>query len=364
MQIETLSVVGYEKVFKATLAGGLISLIAIHNTKRGPALGGIRFHPYADEGAALYDVTHLAEAMTYKAALADLPLGGGKAVILGDPHTQKTKEVLEAFGFFVDSLKGQYITAKDVGMTLEDLDLINSQTKYVAGTTKGGSGDPSAMTAYGVYQGMKACAQFLWKDSHLKEKRIIIQGLGGVGWELARLLKEEGGILFASDVHSSLVEKAVCEIGIEAIPPESAMRTTADIFAPCALGQVITARTISQLSAHKIRVIAGSANNPLSHEQADGWRLHRELFLYAPDYVINAGGLINVACEWEGYHAAKARQKTERIYPVLLEIFKRSKKEDRPTSLIAHEMALAKVRHAFYSSSPCPPIFKKQTSLS
>jgi len=344
MKLEPLSVIGFEQVVKAQLTDQVYSLIAIHNTNRGPALGGVRFYPYPDEMAALYDVTHLAETMTYKAALADLPLGGGKSVLVGDPKKVKTPELMKKFGLFVEELHGQYITAKDVGVTLADLDIVATQTKHVAGTTSGGSGDPSMMTAYGVYQGMKACADFFWKNSDLKGKKITIQGLGGVGWELARLLKEAGAIVMACDINPLIVEKGVRELGIEALLPTECFNVTADIFSPCAMGQVINARTISQLSAHGIKIIAGSTNNALSHEQADGWRLHRELFLYAPDFVINAGGLINVACELTGYDATQARAKTEKIYSILLEIFKRSKKEDRPTSLIAHEMALEKVR--------------------
>lgn len=344
MKLEPLSVIGFEQVVKAQLTDQVYSIIAIHNTKRGPALGGVRFYPYQDELAALYDVTHLAETMTYKAALADLPFGGGKSVIVGDPKTIKTPELMEKFGRFVEALQGKYITAKDVGVTLDDVDIIATQTKHVAGTTKGGSGDPSLMTAFGVYQGIKACAEFFWKNSHLKGRRVVVQGLGGVGWELARLLKEEGSLILACDLNPLIVEKAVREMGIETVLPSECMTVAADIFAPCALGQVIQARTISQLSAHGLKIIAGAANNPLNHEQADGWRLHRELFLYAPDFVINAGGLINVACELSGYDVIKARHQTEKIYSILLEIFRRSKKEDRPTSLIAHEMALEKVR--------------------
>ncbi len=339
-----LEIPGFEQVVQTQLEGEIPAIIAIHNTKKGPALGGVRFYPYPHVDAALKDVLNLAEAMTYKAALADLPLGGGKAVILGDPQKVKTRELLESFGDFVEKLGGKYITAKDVGMKLEDLDIIAERTSFVSGTTQGGSGDPSPMTAYGVYQGIKACATYVWKNASLQGLRIVVQGLGGVGWEVARLLREEGGVVYACDVNQDLLRKGSQKLEIIPFDPITLLNQTGDIFTPCAMGEVVNARVIPHLRKNGIRVIAGGANNQLSHEQADGWRLHRERILYAPDYVINSGGLINVACELEGYDAHKARQKTEKIYSVLLEIFEQSRRQDKPTVLIAHELALKRLR--------------------
>ncbi len=343
MPIETLSVSGYEKVIKTQLDGGLTSIIAIHNTKRGPALGGIRFYPYASEKEALTDVLHLAEAMTYKAALAGLSLGGGKSVIIGDPQKHKTPELLKSFGKFVDSLEGTYITAKDVGVKLADIDTIATVTRNVAGTTLGGSGDPSFMTAYGVYQGLQAGLHDIYGDSSLKNKKMIIQGLGGVGWHLAKILVEKSAVVSATDIDEKVLGLAVNELGITSFSPEELSQIKGDVFAPCAMGGVITARMIPQLRHSGIKLVAGSANNQLSQEQADGWRLHRERILYAPDYVINSGGLINVACELTGYQEAKAKKMTEQIKPTLEEIFNRAKKEDRPTCLIAREMAMERI---------------------
>lgn len=345
MKIETLDTKDYEKVVKTTLKEGVCSFIAVHNTKRGPALGGIRFYPYATEKEALDDALNLARAMTYKASLAQLPLGGGKAVIMGDPKKIKSPELLKTYGEFVNALEGKYITAKDVGVTLKDMNTISQTCKYVAGTTKGGSGDPSLMTAFGVYHGLRAASQFLWNTPSLKNRKVLIQGLGGVGWALAKHLLDDGAEIWATDTDSIILKHAVLELGIKPASPDELFHTPLEIYSPCAMGQIIDARSIPHLRSSGIRLIAGAANNQLTHEQADGWRLHRERILYAPDYVINAGGLINIACELDGfYDSARAKRLTEKIYSVLLEIFLKSKKEDRPTALIAQEMALQNIR--------------------
>lgn len=337
-----IKVPGYEKVVKVTLTPEVDSIIAIHNTKRGPALGGVRFYPYINKEAALADVLNLAKAMTYKAALAGLKLGGGKAVIIGDPRKVKTTEVLYAFGEFVDSLQGEYITAKDVGVKLKDLDIISQKTSFVAGTTKRGSGDPSFMTAYGVFQGIKAAAFYLWKNSSLAHQRVIVQGLGGVGWEVARYLKKEGAVVLATDTDPLILKQAVEELSVNPLSLEGWKETQANIFSPCALGGIINRQTIPLLKKNGIQIIAGSANNQLLSEK-DGLALQESKVLYAPDYVINAGGLINVACELKGYDADKARQMTEAIYQVLIEIFKRADQEKCPTNVIADEMAVERI---------------------
>lgn len=344
MHTKTLSVPGFEKVVEATLASGIKSIVAIHSTKLGPALGGVRFYSYSNHREALEDVCRLAEAMTYKAALADLPLGGGKAVIIGDPHQVKTIPLLEDFGCFVDSLGGSYLTAKDVGVTVKDLAIIARKTTHVTGTElKGSSGDPSPITAFGVYQGMLGAAQFVWGDASLRGKQIIVQGLGGVGWETAHYLVKEDAEVLAIEIDSGLLQAAKNELGIQPLPADSWELTEADIFCPCALGAVVHEKNIPKLAQNGIRIIAGGANNQLEDEERDGQLLHETGILYAPDYVINAGGLINIACEIEGYNADKARKMTQKIRTVLLKIFGRSQKENRSTALIAHELALEKM---------------------
>lgn len=342
---KTLPVPGFEKVVETTLTSGIKSIIAIHNTKLGPGLGGIRFYPYATEKEALEDVCRLAEAMTYKAALAGLSLGGGKAVIIGDPRKVKKTALLEDFGSFIDSLGGNYITAKDVGVTVKDMAIIARKTSHVTGTElKGSSGDPSPMTAYGVYRGMQAASQFLWQDPSLKGKRVIVQGLGGVGWETARYLVREEVDVLATEVNEKLLIHATDQLGIQPLPLDAWDSTPGEVFCPCALGAVVHSRNISQFAKNGIRIIAGGANNQLEDEIKDGRQLHEEGVLYAPDYIINAGGLINIACELEGYNPEKARQMTDRIYTVLIEIFERSRRENRPTSEIADQMALERLR--------------------
>ena len=337
-----ISIPSHERVVKAELAPGIFSIIAIHNTARGPALGGLRFFPYANDEDALKDVLSLSEAMSYKAALADLPLGGGKAVIMGDPEKIKSPELLLAFADFVNILEGKYITAKDVGLKLEDLDTIATRTKFVAGTTKGGSGDPSPMTAYGVFCGIKAAAQYVWKTDSVKGLRVFVEGLGSVGYELARLIAKEKGVVYGYDLHPEVITRAQEELGL--IPMDPKKWAHFDLWSPCAMGGVVQAHNIPQLSRHGVRVVAGAANNQLSNEQADGWRLHREWVLYAPDYIINSGGLINVATELQGYDRKKVMQKVEKIGPLLLEIFARARKEDHPTTYISHAMALERLR--------------------
>jgi len=347
MKIEEIKVEGYEKVFKAELVPGVNAIIAVHNTKMGPSLGGCRFYNYKTEQDALTDVLRLSEGMSYKSAMADLPLGGGKSVIIGDPKTQKSEELLEAFGEFVESLGGAYITAKDVGIGLQDMDIIARKTKHVRGTSaKESSGDPSPVTAFGVFQGIRASAQFKWGSPSLKDRTVIVQGLGHVGLETAKHLIEDGATVLATDINEEALSKAQKNHGIKPIGVNDWASTKADIFCPCAMGAVLNEHTISQLAANGIQIVAGGANNQLQDMQADGQRIKDAGILFAPDYIINAGGVINITCEIKGYSSSKAVEMTSKIFDTTLAIFERAKKEDKPTAFVSLEMAREKLELA------------------
>lgn len=345
MEIKELNIPGYEKVIETVLPGDVISIIAVHNTKLGPALGGLRFYPYASREEGLTDVLRLSEGMSYKSAMANLPLGGGKAVIIGDPKKVKSRELLLGMGEFVDSLGGKYITAKDVGIGVEDLDIIATKTKFVKGTSdKNSSGDPSPTTAYGVYKGMKAAAKFRWGDDSLKGKSVIVQGLGHVGYGVAKFLAEEGAVLLGTDISEEAMNKARTELGMTILDANGWKTTQADIFCPCAMGAILNKETIPALEKNGIQVVAGGANNQLLDMIKDGERIKAAGILYTPDYVLNAGGIINIECELEGaYSQEEALKKTDHIYDILLEIFERAQKEDRPTAVISLDMAREKL---------------------
>jgi leucine dehydrogenase len=345
MQLTDLNIPGYEKVVEAEIAPGVKSIIAVHNTKFGPALGGLRFFPYHSREDALTDVLRLSEGMSYKSALANLPLGGGKAVIIGDPKKVKTRALLEAMGEFVNALNGMYITAKDVGIEVEDLDIIATRTKFVRGlSTKDSGGDPSPVTAYGVYKGIKAAAMSRWGSDNLRGKKIIIQGMGHVGYGVAKMLHEEGTTLFVTDLDQKALDRAEKELNANVLRPDQWTEIKADIYCPCAMGATVNKQTIAKLKENGVQIIAGGANNQLLDVMKDGERLKDADITYAPDFVINAGGIINIACELQhSYDQQEALQKTNHIYDVLLEIFERAKKENRPTAIIATEMAREKL---------------------
>lgn len=344
MKIKEIKVQNYEQVVETRLPGGVTSIISIHNTKMGPSLGGCRFYQYKTHQDALTDVLRLSEGMSYKSAMAGLPLGGGKAVIIGDPQKVKTEELLLAFGEFVDSLGGKYITAKDVGMEVADLDIVARKTKYVRGTSaKNSSGDPSPVTAFGVFQGIRAAAQFKWANPSVKGKTVIVQGLGHVGLETAKHLLEEDAVVLATDINETTLKNAQKNYGIKPLGLNDWLTTKADIFCPCALGAVLNEQTIPKLAASGIQIVAGGANNQLKDMIRDGERLKNAGILYAPDYIINAGGVINVACEINGYSSRKALEMTARIYDTTLSIFERARRENRPTALVSLEMAQEKL---------------------
>lgn len=318
-----------EVIFCQNKDVGLRAIIAIHDTTLGPALGGTRMWPYKTEEEALLDALRLSRAMTYKAAAAGLNLGGGKAVIIGDPKKDKSEALFRAFGRFVESLKGRFITGEDVGIDVNDIEYMYMETRYVSGLSPahGGGGDPAPVTAFGVLQGMQACVQEKLGRDSLKGLSVAVQGLGHVGFNLAARLLDEGAHVIGTDIDPEKVERARSELKIEIVNPEEIYDVDAHIFAPCALGAVLNDQTIPRM---RFKIIAGAANNQLE-EDRHGVELHRRGILYAPDYVINAGGLINVYVELEGYDRERALRMTRGIYYNLRRVFDISKRENIPT---------------------------------
>jgi leucine dehydrogenase len=321
---------------------GLKAIIAIHDTTLGPALGGIRTWPYCSEEDALLDVLRLSEGMTYKAAIAGLNIGGGKAVIIGDPTREKREALFRSFGRFVNSLNGRYITAEDVGTTVKDMVQIHRETCFVTGLPRstGGSGDPSPLTALGVYQGMRACCQACFDSKSLQGRTVAVQGVGKVGAILVRHLTQVGARVVACDVSRQAAEKIRCDPGVELVEPDQIFEVECDVFAPCALGAVINDETIPKL---RCAIIAGCANNQLA-ELRHGNELHRRGILYAPDYVINAGGLINVASEVSDYDDYEARRRTIAIYDTARRVIDLSRVERVPTHVAAWQLATARLK--------------------
>lgn len=329
---------GYEQVvFCSDDRSGLRAIIAIHSTALGPALGGTRFYPYATEDDALVDVLRLAKGMTYKAAAAGLDLGGGKAVIIGDPRRIKSEELLRAYGRFVETLGGRYITAEDVGTALDDMDLVRRETRWVTGCsfTYGGSGDPSPVTAFGVLQGIKACLLEAFGEPSLKGRTVAVQGVGKVGHALCGYLVEEGADVTIADVDVDNLARAVSDYAVETTELGSVHKIETDVFAPCALGSVVNDDTISEF---RCKIIAGAANNQLARPE-HGDKLRDLGILYAPDFVINAGGLINVEDELRGYDRNRAMKRVEGIYKQLQHIFTMAREHNLSTARAAEEYA-------------------------
>jgi leucine dehydrogenase len=353
---------GHEQVVCGSdAASGMRAIIAVHSTRRGPALGGCRMWPYEDTNEALTDVLRLSQGMSYKHAMADIGRGGGKAVIFGDPRRDKTPELLQAFGKFVDEFAGRYITAEDVGMSAEDLVLISEYTEHVAGlpTEFGGSGDPSPFTALGVLHGIVSAVafragiaapvrfslmdhQFVEPPQVLEGVRIAVQGVGQVGGELCRFLKQVGAELIVTDVRDAYVARVCDRFGATAVRPDAIYDVEADVFAPCALGSVLSPSSVNRLKAG---IVAGSANNQLASPDV-AHLLHDCGILYAPDYVINAGGVINISYERETYDNARAAAHVSRIGEQLTDIFHRARLEDTNTAAIADEIAQRKLQAA------------------
>ncbi len=314
---------------------GLSAIIAIHSTALGPALGGCRMWDYVNDAAALTDVLRLSRGMSYKNALADLPWGGGKSVILGNAKSGKTPAMMRAMGRFVDSLGGRYIVAEDVGTTPEDMAEIATQTKHVRGV-KGIGHDPSPGTAYGVFKGIEASARHRLGATDLKGIRVAVQGLGHVGYDLARQLRAAGAILTVADIDGAAVARAESELGARAVGLDAIYDADVDIYAPCALGATVNDETVDRLKAS---VVAGSANNQLAEDQ-HGNRLAERGILYAPDYVINAGGVIHIYHEGPEYDRETAFAHIARIGVTLTDIYRRSESEGVATHVAADRLAL------------------------
>ncbi len=321
---------------------GLKAIIGIHNTTLGPALGGTRMWNYKNEAEALKDVLRLSRGMTYKSAITGLNLGGGKAVIIGDAKTQKNDALMRKFGEYVNSLGGKYITAEDVGMETRDMDIIREVTPYVTGISeeKGGAGNPSPITAYGVYMGMKAAAKYRFGADDLKGKTILVQGVGHVGETLVKHITEDGANVIINDINKENLERVAKKYNATIYEDLDIYGLDVDIYAPCALGATINDDTINRLKA---KVIAGAANNQLQDEIKHGKMLKEKGIAYAPDFLINAGGIINVYAELVGYDKEEIIKKTENIYNTTLDIFNLSDKENITTYQAAYNMAQQRI---------------------
>lgn len=317
---------------------GYRGIIAIHDTSLGPALGGTRFWDYASDTEAVVDVLRLARGMTYKAAVAGLNLGGGKSVIVGDNKTTHREMIMRAHGRAVESLGGRYITAEDVGTSVEDMDYIHMETGHVVGMA-GKSGDPSPVTAFGTYRGIKACALKRYGTDALEHRSVVIQGAGHVGYFLAQDLREEGAKVFIADIDESKVDRCVEELGCESVGADEVYDVDADVFAPCALGAIINDDTIPRLN---VDIVAGAANNQLKRQHHAKLLQDREI-LYAPDYVINAGGLINVYSELAGWSLERSKRKAGEIYRTLLHIFEIAEDAGLTNAEAADEVAIRRV---------------------
>ena len=333
-------------VFCSDDKSGLKAIIAVHNSNLGPALGGCRMWPYASEEEAVRDVLRLSRGMTYKSAMANLKLGGGKSVIIGNPRTQKTPELLAAFARALENLNGRYIAAEDSGTSVADMKYMAQFTAHVAGIvdkpTDGGtrSGDPSPATAYGTFVGIKAAVKERFGRDSLEGLRVAVQGVGNVGFDLAHQLKEAGASLWVTDIHRDSLTRAAAELGATVVAPDEIFGLDVDVFAPCALGAILNDHTIPLLKA---QIVAGASNNQLA-EARHGLELMKRGILYAPDYVINAGGIIDVYHERIGFDRAALVKHVEGIHDNLMEIFERARKEERPTGEVADAIAEERFR--------------------
>jgi leucine dehydrogenase len=323
---------------------GLKAIIAVHNTVLGPALGGTRMWNYATEEEALNDVLRLSRGMTFKAAITGLKLGGGKAVIIGDAKTQKNEALMRSFGKFVQTLGGKYITAEDVGMGTEDMVYIKKETNYVTGlpVEMGGNGNPSPITAYGVYMGMKAAAQFTWGNNSLAGKKVLVQGTGNVGETLIDYLTKEKAIVYVNDISEERVKTIVAKYNAIAVSG-NIYAEEVDIYAPCALGATLNSETIPQLCC---AIVSGAANNQLLDEQVHGQMLKDRGIVYAPDFLINAGGIITVYAEVAGYNMQKTMEETAKIYDTTLNILNTAKEQNITTAQAALNVAMARIEEA------------------
>jgi leucine dehydrogenase len=339
MTISQMTQMGHEQlVFCHDQSSGYRGIIAIHDTTLGPALGGTRFWNYANEEEAVTDALRLSRGMTYKNAVAGLNLGGGKAVIIGDNRTTRREMIFRAHGRFVESLGGRYITAEDVGTGTADMDFVHMETNHVAGL-ENKSGDPSPVTARGVFRAIQASAMARWGSESVKGRTVIVQGLGSVGLNLSRELHAAGAKLVVTDIDRARVERAVSEFSARAVDPAAIYSQAGDIFAPCALGGIINDETLPQL---KVEIVAGAANNQLL-EQRHGDDLEARGMLYAPDYVANAGGVINVYGEVAGWTRDRALRKADEIFDTTLGVFEIAKEFAIPTYVAADRLAVRRI---------------------
>jgi leucine dehydrogenase len=337
---DTISSMGHEQlVLCHDPAAGYRGIIAIHSTVLGPALGGTRFWNYASDDESVVDALRLARGMTYKNAVAGLNLGGGKSVIIGDNKTADRELIFRAHGRFVESLGGRYITAEDVGTSTADMDYVHMETDYVSGLA-GRSGDPSPVTAHGVFRAIQASAKERWGSDDISGRTISIQGCGHVGYFLAKELHEAGAKLIVTDIDAERIKRVVTEFGARAVGTDEIYAVAADIFAPCALGAIINDKTIPLL---KVEIVAGAANNVLLEER-HGDALEAKKILYAPDYVANAGGVINVYSELAGWTSARAFRKADEIYDTILKVFAIAKSDKVPTYVAADRLAEQRIR--------------------
>ena len=344
--ISQMSTMGHDQIlFCSDNETGLKAIIAIHDTTLGPALGGTRMWVYNNELEALHDVLRLSRGMTYKNAISNLALGGGKAVIIGDSKTMKSEALFRRFGKFVDSLAGNYITAEDVGISPSDMVWVSKETKHVVGLP-GKSGDPSPVTAFGTYMGMKACSKLRYGSDSLEGKKFLVQGVGHVGEYLVDYLSKEGAEIFISDIHEDTISRISQSYGATHIDLNDVYDVAMDIYAPCALGGTLNDDTISRL---KCGIVAGAANNQLKDENIHGKALLEKDILYAPDFAVNAGGVINCFSEVKGLSSEWALKKAEDIYHTIFDIVKRSKDENIPSHIIAMQMAQEKIDKAHQS---------------
>ena len=337
--VRDMTLMGHEQVvFCQDSETGLKAIIAIHDTTLGPALGGTRMWNYDNESDALNDVLRLSRGMSFKAAISGLELGGGKAVIIGDSRTEKTEALMRKFGQYVESLGGKYITAEDVGMSTKDMEYVHMETKYVTGIPEsmGGSGDPSPVTAFGVYMGMKASANYKWGSNNLEGKTVVVQGIGHVGENLVKHLLKEGADVIINDINEKRLNEFAGEFGVAIVMGDAIFDLDMDIYSPCALGATVNPDTLSRL---KCGIIAGSANNQLADELRDGQICTDKGIVYAPDFLINAGGLINVYSEIKGFDRDRSINQTREIYNTTLEILKKAELENITTHAAALEIA-------------------------
>lgn len=324
-------------------ATGLKAIIAIHNTVLGPAMGGTRMWDYATEEEAAIDVLRLSRGMTFKSAIAGLNIGGGKAVIIGDARKIKNEALMRRFGKYIESLSGRYVTAEDVNMTTQDMEYIRMETSHVAGIPEnmGGSGDPSPVTAYGVLVGMKATQKKVSGNDSLNGKRILVQGAGNVGTNLVKYLTKEGAEIFVSDIFEDKLEKITSEYKVTVVPSDDVFEFDMDIYAPCALGGTLNDESISNL---KCSIVAGGANNQLLDELRHGNMLIDRGITYAPDFLINGGGIINVGYEYLGnYNREVVMKKTEHIYDTCLSVLAKSEEESITPQEAAMKIAVERI---------------------